>query len=274
MRKVNLLSNATLTLVLSLGLGMSAPALAEGGLSGGSSGGEVENTTSTNVTSTSSATNVTEHATTQASGGHGKREVAVDAQSRQRVTVESNQQEQERAEATGKNSELHNRGQQILAQLEQKHKGTDKTAAQKQKTCEAHKQGLTTKFTRIVTNDQRQQTKVTDILTKAENYQQAQNVQAANFDSLVAAAKSAQATSAASITNLQSVTPSLDCNSTSVASDVATFKAAAQQARQDLQSYRSALKAVLQSLEQASTSSTSTTGATNTTTNTSEGSNQ
>ncbi len=123
--------------------------------------------------------------------------------------------------------------------------------ADHQKRCEAHKQGLTNKFSHIVTNSQRIQDRITDVLTKAQAYQTAHNLTVANFDTLVATAQSAGATSAASITSLKAVTPSLDCNNVSVASDVATFKTAAKTTRDDLKAYRTAVKAVLQALEAA-----------------------
>jgi len=48
---------------------------------------------------------------------------------------------------------------------------------------------------------------------------------------------------------LKGVTPTLDCNNASVASDVATFKTAASDTRDKLKAYRDAVKAVLQALE-------------------------
>ncbi len=125
------------------------------------------------------------------------------------------------------------------------------TLAEHQKRCEAHKQGLTNKFSHIVTNSQRIQDRITGVLTKAQAYQTAHNLPVANFDSLVSTAQAAGATSAASITSLKAVTPSLDCNNVSVASDVATFKTAAKTTRDDLKAYRTAVKAVLQALEAA-----------------------
>ena len=130
------------------------------------------------------------------------------------------------------------------------HKLTD---AEHQKRCESHKQGLTTKFSHIVTNSQRIQDRISDVLDKAVAYQQTNNITVANFDNLVAAANTAKANSADAIANLKAVQPSLDCNNTSVHSDVSVFKTAAAKTRDSLKAYRTAVKAVVQSLKTAKT---------------------
>jgi hypothetical protein len=145
---------------------------------------------------------------------------------------------------------LRGKGAEMLQELRQKHKGHLSDAA-RQRVCEAHKKGLTTKFSHIVTNSQKLQSKITDIRDKLVAYQQSKSLTVANFDSLVAATQTAEQTSADAITALQTVTPTLDCSSTSVAGDVATFKAGAQQTRDGLQSYRQAVKDLLVAVAQA-----------------------
>lgn len=126
-----------------------------------------------------------------------------------------------------------------------------KNKQERQKRCEAHKQGLNTKFDRIVTHGQKIQAKIDKILDKATAYKTDNNLTPANWDDLLATAQAAQATSAQSITDLQNVTPTIDCNSDSVASDVATFKAAAATTRDNLKAYKTSVKALLKSLKEA-----------------------
>lgn len=128
--------------------------------------------------------------------------------------------------------------------------------SKRQKRCESRKHGLTTKSENIVRNGQRMQARITDILDKAVSYQQASHVAVENFDSLVATADSAKTASANNLVHLQAVKPTIDCNRTSVAADVAAFKAAAQTTRDGLKAYKTAVKAVLQALETATETGT------------------
>jgi hypothetical protein len=184
----------------------------------------------------------------QHSGGHGAQAVARTNTENQTETGDDN------------GGDVHKQGADLVDQLRQNHK--EQSQAERQKKCEAHKQGLETKFDHIVTNSQRIQDKISGVLDKGVKYQQDKNLTVANFNSLVSAANDAKAKSADSITALQAVKPSLDCNNTSVATDVATFKTAATTTRDNLKAYRNAVKAVLQALEAAKPA------------NTTEGSNQ
>ena len=165
-------------------------------------------------------------------------------------TASGNPAEVETHEAAGA-TELRHKGADSVSGLKQKQAAAlkQRTPEQHKKICEAHKDGLTNKFSHIVTNSQRTQKRIDDIFAKAQTFAQTSGQTPADFDSLVAAAMTAQTNSAASITALQAVTPSIDCNNTSVASDVATFKAAAQQTRDNLKAYKAAVKAVLKSLQ-------------------------
>lgn len=150
--------------------------------------------------------------------------------------------------SSSSNTSVHQSTELTSQQSSEMSKSAKKDAKHK-KRCEAHRQGLTNKFNHIVSNSQKIQTRIDSIFSKALAYQQAKNLQPAGFDALVATAESSKATSAASIDSLKSVTPTLDCNNVSAASDVATFKTAAHQTRTDLKTYRTAVKAVLKSLE-------------------------
>jgi hypothetical protein len=144
--------------------------------------------------------------------------------------------------------ETQDRHQGALMLTELRHSGRHHTLAEVKTACEAHKQGLDTSFSHISLSLTSFNSRVAGILAKAEAYQKTNNITVANWDSLVAAATAAGTTSDASIAALKAVTPSLDCNSTSVAQDVATFKAAAVQARTDVKAYKAAVRAVVKAL--------------------------
>ena len=132
-----------------------------------------------------------------------------------------------------------------------------KNSEERRKRCESHKQGLTNKFERIVNKSQKIQTRIDKILDKAQAYSDTSGIVPDNYASLLAAAQAAKTTSAASITDLQAISPTIDCNSESVASDVATFKAAAAKVRDDLKAYKTSVKALLKSLKEAKPASES-----------------
>lgn len=163
------------------------------------------------------------------------------------TTVQATETENETTVATVSNTgELHKKGADELNTLRTQHK--EQSADHRKNVCEAHKQGLETKFTNIVNNSQKIQDRITSVFDKAVTYKTDNNLSPANFDDLVAKANAAKQDSADSIVNLKTLTPSLDCNNVSVASDVATFKAAAKETRDNLKAYRTAVKAVVKSL--------------------------
>jgi hypothetical protein len=86
---------------------------------------------------------------------------------------------------------------------------------------------------------------------KQKTAEQKQKLCVAHKKGLDTAAQTAQTASADSITNLKSVKPSIDCNNTSVASDVANFKTAAKDTRDKLKSYRDSVRALLHALATA-----------------------
>jgi phosphatidate phosphatase PAH1 len=151
-------------------------------------------------------------------------------------------------------AELKQKSQTEVASRKAEHK--TQTDDQRKKVCEARKQGLTNRSGHIVTNSKRIQTRIDGILQKAIDYKTNKNLSPADWDSLVAAAQAAQSTSSASISTLESIQPTVDCNSTSVASDVATFKTAAAETRNNLKAYRDSVKAVLKSLAEVKQTTT------------------
>ncbi|MEK7059572.1 MAG: hypothetical protein AAB971_02340 [Patescibacteria group bacterium] len=153
------------------------------------------------------------------------------------------------------NAELRKKAEAELAAKRQKHEGA-KSKEERHKRCESHKQGLTTKFSRISANSQKIKDHIDSVFTKAQAYQQAKNLHPDNYDALVATATNAQAAAATSITTLKNLTPTIDCNNESTASDVAAFKMAAADARDKLKAYRTAVKDVLKALQSARKSTT------------------
>lgn len=228
------------TLVLASTTLVTVPVFAQHGSDDSASNGTTTTTTQTE----------TENSGTTTSGGSGSDSGSGSGK------LATNRTEAETENNTENETELHSRGAQIVSELEKQHH-SGKTAEEKTKACESHKQGLQTKFTHITTNATNLETKISAFLTKAQTYQSTNNVTVDNWDTLVAAANSAKTDTDTAIANLKAVTPTVDCNSTSVASDVATFKAAAQDARDALKVYKTAVKNVFVALQQARDASTS-----------------
>lgn len=229
MKKTRALMLAIAVTVLTLGV-VAAPTYA------------VENNTDT-TTSPNGTTSTTQNTETEHDGGASTQPPA--ERQRQVKTHET---------------EMRTQGQNILKEVEKEKEAKDKAneadkksaetaAAERQKRCEEHREGLQTKVERIVENAKAYKERVDEVYSKALEYQKANNV---SIDAaLVAAANAAQAQAAVSVQALSGLKPTVDCSNTSVATDVATFKAAAAQARNDLQAYRLAVKNVLTALEAA-----------------------
>lgn len=164
-------------------------------------------------------------------------------------TTSETETEHSSTEIEANHPELRKKGLEALTEMRKEHK--ENSQAERQKFCEAHKDGITNKFSRIVTNSERIQARISSIQDKAVAYKTDNNLTIDNWDALVAAADTAKANSAASIEALKAVKPTVDCNSTSVASDVATFKAAAATTRDSLKAYKSSVKDILKALEAA-----------------------
>jgi hypothetical protein len=223
MTRVNRISGSAVALAIALLFTVSVPVFAESGSGRTGSSDDSSGITTSIAPRTEAEQNTTEVETHNTSGRQTIRE------DRQQLIAEHQSTQQAR--------------QQLAANKKVK------TAEQKQKVCEAHKQGLTRKFANIVTNSDRIKTRIDAVYTKAQTYQTKNNVTVDN--SLLTSATAAQQTAADSIANLKTVQPSLDCNNTSVSSDVANFKSAAQKTRDDLKAYRTAVKNYLHALIEA-----------------------
>ena len=81
----------------------------------------------------------------------------------------------------------------------------------------------------------------------------------ANYDTLVATAKTKQAAAQSAVNELKALDVTIDCTQPDPASTVATLKAAVQKARSALQDYRASIKDVVVALKGASTSTSDST---------------
>jgi hypothetical protein len=151
-----------------------------------------------------------------------------------------------------KKAELRQKANDDLNKKREEHKDDQANKKEdRQKRCESHKQGLTNKFNNMVNHSQKIQAKIDNILNKATAYQASNGVTPTGWNDLLSAAQAAQAASADSIADLSTLKPTIDCNSESTASDVATFKAAAAKTRDNLKAYKTSVKALLKALKDA-----------------------
>lgn len=156
---------------------------------------------------------------------------------------------QNKAEERAEASKFRARGQELLTQLKKDRQ--EQTKQQRQEKCQTRKQGLQTKVDRLANGVQKHKARIDDVLTKVTTYQQQHNLNIENFEMLVTNATAAKATAENSVAALGSLKPTVDCNNESVASDVAAFKVAATQARNDLSEYRQTVKVILKAVQAA-----------------------
>lgn len=123
-----------------------------------------------------------------------------------------------------------------------------RTAEQKQKVCDARKKSINHRVNGLVVSSQKAQRNIDRIFAKAQKYHDDKNVQLDNYDSLLAAAKSAQTTSAASVTALAAAVPTIDCSNGHAGDDAAAFRTQAKKTRADIKAYRESVKTLLKAL--------------------------
>jgi hypothetical protein len=147
-------------------------------------------------------------------------------------------------------AELKNRTNAQSIVQEMKDKNEQKTSdSKKRQNCDTEKGGIKTKTATLGTNASRYLEKLDAALQRAEAYQQTKHLTVADWDMLVATATTAQTNATASVAALKALNVTIDCTQPSVATQVATIKAAATQARTDLKAYKQAVIAVLKTLE-------------------------
>lgn len=145
---------------------------------------------------------------------------------------------------------LRHRTNEMMEGLMAKHKNRQSDVARQRK-CQAAKHGMQTKLGNMQRNTAKHKALIDSIYGKVLAYQQRNNVNPANFDTLVSTANDAQAKAGQSVSVLNDLSVNLDCADNSVATNVASFKVAAQQTRSDLLTYRKSVIAVLQALQSA-----------------------
>lgn len=150
-------------------------------------------------------------------------------------------------------SELRKKAEDDIS--EKKKQVKEHSQEERQKKCEQRKHGIQTKFDRISTNSQKIQDRIDGVLDKAIAYADKNNLNNGDIADLVTKANEAKSKSAASVANLKALQPTIDCTSNNVPSDIATFKAAAKEASDNIKSYRTAVKNLLKALIDASKTS-------------------
>ncbi|MEK7153435.1 MAG: hypothetical protein AAB834_05785 [Patescibacteria group bacterium] len=141
------------------------------------------------------------------------------------------------------------RGKELLERAQKERSA--KPAEARKKACEARKQGLQRKIGNLVKNAEKYQARIDEVFAKATTFYSENNLSVDGYDELVVRTTNAKAQAQASVQALKSLKPTIDCTSNTVATDVATFKAAAEQARKDLRSYKQAVKSILTDLRAA-----------------------
>lgn len=121
----------------------------------------------------------------------------------------------------------------------------------RQKNCQAAEHGLETSLTNLGNNAANFQARIDKVFSLALAYQSANNIQIANWDQLVAAAQTAKTKSASSVAALDALNVNLDCTSSTVAINVATFRVSDKKTLANLQAYKSAVQKILTALESA-----------------------
>lgn len=152
--------------------------------------------------------------------------------------------------------ELRQSGKDLVAELKKEHGA--KTADELKQECNKRKDKLSNRVVKIVRVTKNIQGRVDAVYTKAAAYQDEKALTSDELTSLKAAAETSKATIATSVANLEALQPTIDCDATNNAEEVAAFQAAAKTAKTDLKSYKSAVKAYVLALKAATPATTST----------------
>lgn len=249
------LFNSIASLTAVLALSATAPVFAEGGLSSGSHDSAPTTTSTTQPAPTATTEDKTgaSHSGTESTTSQSE--------------VEATRADDQKPEPNdAKQHEMHTKGEEKVAELRKDHK--EHTADERQKFCNLHKDGISTSSAAIKAHAQALQDRITEVLAKGVTFKTTHNLSPASYDALLATANSDKAASSAAIANL--VAPTLDCTSTTVATEVATFKVSAETSRDALKTYRTDVKALIQAIKAAAIASNATT---TTTTSATEGTN-
>jgi hypothetical protein len=247
---------------IAIGLGVfAAPVFAEGG--GNNVNGSVSIKTSDTNVSSETTTKADESSSDTAIDNTDQTAVEHKPKAQAAKTTTETTSENDTAE-----SSIRAKGEKEVTDRRKTHKVH--TAVERQKFCNIDKNGLNTKFNSIQTNAQRVEDKIGGVYTKAVDFSSAHNLQPIDYAALVTSVASDKTATDGAIAAL--IAPKIDCSSATVATDVATFKVTADQARTDLEAYRKdvwtlivAIKAALQTTQPVAgaSSTTTTSGGTN-----------
>lgn len=251
MKQIKLNLGLMLGSVLAVSVLAVGPVSARGINSGNTSGsGSTSGSTETAETTSggTSAPTTETHSSTSGTGTATETEHAPETQTETEPT-------------TGKVDDLRSRAAKMLA-TDRQDKKPASTAAERQKACQARQANLNTKITNFGAQGTRHLTSLNSTYDKIKAFQTANQLNVADYATLVAAADAQQASATTAVAALKTVTVTIDCSSPDPAASVATVKSAVKNARVALQSYRTSIKNVLVALmtakEAAHDSSTST----------------
>lgn len=149
-----------------------------------------------------------------------------------------------------------------LLETERQNHKEKRTEAEKQKACENRQDSIDNRSANFAAAAQRHLDVFNSIFAKVQAFHDNNNLNVANYDALVATAKTKQATAQQAVDVLKGLSIKIDCTTTDPANTVATLKAAVKNARTALHDYRTSIKNVVVALQGASTSTepTTTTG--------------
>lgn len=122
------------------------------------------------------------------------------------------------------------------------------SASDRAKNCQAAQHGLETMLKNLQTNATNFDSRINTVYTQALAYQKSSGNTPTGFSTLVANATAAQLKAQAAVTALGSLSVNLNCSSSTVATNVAVFRAATAQARTYLVAYQTAVNKVLVAL--------------------------
>lgn len=147
--------------------------------------------------------------------------------------------------------QIHQQAQADLQQAKENHK--THTEAERQNACDAHKAEIAKRMANSVTVANRLKGLVDKHYAAIKSYVTDKQLTVPNYDTLTAAADTAQANAQTSIDALTSLNVTIDCTSQNVASQVSSYRQAVASTRDALKSYRSAVIKVLTAVHGVST---------------------
>lgn len=147
--------------------------------------------------------------------------------------------------------------------VEMRQHGSEHSVLARQRSCEARQKSIDTRISNFSAAAQRHQDVFTSIFTKVQAFYTKNNLNVANYDTLVATVNTKQTASQQAVSALKALDVTTDCKASDPAQQVQTLKTAVSNARTALQAYRAAIKDLVVALEGASTAhdNTSTGGA-------------